>query len=496
MNFQLIENTKTQAFAQKHSLLIPLTSKNLAEKMALLTAEFGWSAAILEDFKASTEEVQILYTQADNALEKVILLGLGESATAEGLRKAMRLLVYKQKEKLGKNIVIDFGKLPEELSKVALVEACTNAALLATYDIAKFKTKDKQPSVFSENIAFLLPSESHTLAQKAVEKGEIIASTQQDIFDLVNLPVNRLNSLQLAEFMEKIGKEYSFGVRVMHLAEIKQLGMGGLVAVNQGSDTPATFTVMEYKPTTSQPLKKVGLVGKGVTFDMGGISIKTSDGMWQMKCDMAGAAAVIGTMEAVARLQLPVHLIAVVPSTDNMISGRAICPGDIVNTYSGLTIEIEDTDAEGRVILADGLAYIKKNFEPDVLIDLATLTGASVIALGYHAAALFTHNDELAEQLAKAGTQTSEKVWRLPLWDDYDKHIKSDMADVKNFGGRPAGAITAAKFLEKFTDKHPAWVHLDIAGVAFGDNPFSGARSATAYGVRLLVEYITNLTAQ
>jgi len=495
MNFQLIASTNEQAFAQKHSLLIPLTSKNLEEILLSLIARFGLSATILQDFKAGAEEAMILYTPPNEAVEKIILLGLGEFATAEGLRKAMRLLVYKQKEKLGKNILIDFGNLPEEVSKITLVEACTNAALLATYDIAKFKNKDKQVAIFSENIAFLLPSEMHTLAQKAIQKGEIIASTQQHIFDLVNLPVNRLNSLQLAEFMEKIGKEYSFGVRVMHLAEIKQLGMGGLVAINQGSDTPATFTVMEYKANTTQPLKKVGLVGKGVTFDTGGISIKTSDGMWQMKCDMAGAAAVIGTMEAVARLQLPVHLIAVVPSTDNMVSGRAICPGDIVNTYAGLTIEIEDTDAEGRVILADGLAYIKKNFEPDVLIDLATLTGAAVIALGYNAAALFTHNDELAEQLAKAGIQTDERVWRLPLWDDYDKYIKSDMADVKNYGGKTAGAITAAKFLEKFTDKHPAWVHLDIAGVAFGESPFSGARSATAYGVRLLVEYITNLTA-
>jgi leucyl aminopeptidase len=164
-----------------------------------------------------------------------------------------------------------------------------------------------------------------------------------------------------------------------------------------------------------------------------------------------------------------------------------------VKTYGGLTIEIEDTDAEGRVILADALAYMKKNFEPDVMIDLATLTGAGVVALGYHAASMFTQNDALAAQLSQAGEQTSERVWRLPLWDDYDKYIKSDMADVKNLGGRPGGAITAAKFLEKFTDKHEAWVHLDIAGVAFNDSPFSNARSATAYGVRLLVQYIESL---
>lgn len=247
---------------------------------------------------------------------------------------------------------------------------------------------------------------------------------------------------------------------------------------------------MEYKPE-NQATKKVGLVGKGVTFDTGGISIKPSEGMWQMKCDMAGAAAVIGALEAAARLALPVHVIGVVPATDNMLSGKAIYPGSIVKTYSGLSVEIEDTDAEGRVILADGLAYIKKNFEPDIIIDLATLTGACVVALGYHAAGMFTNNDELANQLSKVGEQTGEKVWRLPLWEEYDKQIKSDMADVKNLGGRPGGAVTAAKFLEKFIDKHPAWVHLDIAGVAFTDNPYSSARSATGYGVRLLTNFLS-----
>ncbi len=491
MNFQLIDTANRDNFIQKHTLLIPMVSKNVESNISSIIANFGLPAAILQDFKAGAEEFITVYTQTNQLAEKIVLLGLGEPTNAESLQKAMRLLVYKQKEKLGKNIGVDLSKLPEEVaSKATFIEACVNGALLATYDIAKFKTKDKQVAVFPENIAFLLPTEFHEVAQKAIQKGEILASTQQHIFDLVNLPSNHLDSLKLAEFVEKIGKEYNFSVRVLHLEEIKQLGMGGLVAINQGSDIPATFTIMEYKPTTSQPLKKIGLVGKGVTFDTGGISIKTSDGMWQMKCDMGGAGAVIGTMEAVARLQLPVHLIAVVPSTNNMINGNAICPGDIISTYSGLTIEVEDTDAEGRVILADGLAYINKNFAPDVIIDLATLTGASIIALGNQAAALFTNNDQLAEQIFKAGMQTGERVWRLPLWDDYDKQIKSDMADVKNYGGKSGGAITAAKFLEKFTDKHPAWVHLDIAGMAFTDNPFSGARSATAYGVKLLVEYI------
>lgn len=496
MNFQLIDSTNKQVLAQKHTLLIPLIGKSLEGNLSSIIADLALPTTISQDFKAAEDEVLTLYKQSNSGVEKIVLLGLGEMGSAENLRKAMRLLVFKQKEKLGKNIAIDLGKLPEEVSgKADLVEACVNGSLLATYDIAKFKTKDKKEAIFPENITFFLPATLHEAAQKALQKGEILASTQKHIFDLVNLPSNHLDSLKLAEFVEKIGKEYDFSVKVLHLEEIKQLGMGGLVAINQGSEIPATFTIMEYKPKGEKSIKKVGLVGKGVTFDTGGYSIKTSEGMWQMKCDMAGAGAVIGAMEAVARLQLPIHLIAVVPSTNNMINGGAICPGDIISSYSGLTIEIEDTDAEGRVILADGLAYINKNFAPDVLIDLATLTGASIIALGNQAAALFTNNDQLAERIAQAGKQTGEKVWRLPLWDDYDKQIKSDMADVKNYGGKGGGAITAAKFLEKFTDKHPAWVHIDIAGMAFTDNPFSGARNATAYGVRLLVEYMSKLTS-
>jgi leucyl aminopeptidase len=489
MKFQLAKNLN-----KINTLIIPLMSKELENNLKNVIATFSLPTPIIQDFKAEAEETTVLYANS-SAVEKVILLGLGEKPSTENFRKTFRGLFYKQKEKLGQKVAIDFSFVNvDNFKQEETVEACVNGCLLATYNIAKFKTLDKKENKFPEIVTFLTAPTSSL--EKAISKGEILANTQQRIFDLVNLPSNHINSLKLAAFAENSGKDYGFSVRVLHLDEIKKLGMGGLVAINQASDTPATFTIMEYKPITQEPLKKIGLVGKGVTFDTGGVSIKTSDGMWQMKCDMAGAAAVIGAVEAVARLQLPIHVIGIVPSTDNMISGKSICPGDIVHTYSGISIEIEDTDAEGRVILADGLSYLNKNFSPDVIIDLATLTGASVIALGYHAAAMFTNNDGLAQKMSEAGYKTQERVWRMPLWDDYDKQIKSDMADVKNLGGRPAGAITAAKFLEKFTDKHPAWVHLDIAGVAFTDSPFSNARSATGYGVRLLVEYLEQIAQE
>jgi leucyl aminopeptidase len=489
MNFQVIEKANT-----KHTLIIPLIAKDLAPNLTKLTTQFGLPSAVAQDFKASTDETLLIYNSQVGLSEKIILLGLGDNFKTETLRNALRLLFHKQKEKLGEEVIIHLDCILEKMEEqeaALAVEACANGAELATYQIAKFKIEEK-PTKFPQNVAFVFPKQLHDLIQKAIAKGTILASTQQRVFDLVNLPPNVLNSLKLAEFAQEAGKAYSFKVEVLHLKEIKAIGLGGLLAINQGSETPPTFIIMEYKPK-NQATKKVGLVGKGVTFDTGGISIKSSDGMWQMKCDMAGAAAVIGAIEIAARLALPVHVIGVVPATDNMLSGKAIYPGSIVKTYSGLSVEIEDTDAEGRVILADGLAYIKKNFEPDIIIDLATLTGACIVALGYHASGMFTNNDELAIQLSRAGEQTGERVWRLPLWEDYDKQIKSDMADVKNLGGRPAGAITAAKFLEKFIDKHPAWVHLDIAGVAFTDNPYSSARSATGYGVGLLTNFLSQL---
>jgi leucyl aminopeptidase len=248
---------------------------------------------------------------------------------------------------------------------------------------------------------------------------------------------------------------------------------------------------LDYTPK-SKPKATIAIVGKGVTFDTGGISIKPAENMGDMKSDMSGAADVIGAVEIAARLKLPIRVLGFIPATDNKPSGSAQNPGDVLTTYSGITVEVDNTDAEGRLILADALTYAIEHYAPDVIIDLATLTGACVIALGYQAAGLFTNNDELAEKLSKAGFRSGEKVWRMPLWDDYDKQIKSEVADVKNTGGRGAGAITAAKFLEKFIGDHKAWAHLDIAGPSFPSMSPGGAKSSSGFGVRLLAEVLRN----
>jgi leucyl aminopeptidase len=248
---------------------------------------------------------------------------------------------------------------------------------------------------------------------------------------------------------------------------------------------------MNYKPSNfSDKTKLVGLVGKGITFDTGGLNIKTA-GMVNMKCDMAGGAAVLGAMQLVASLKLDVQVTGIVPACENSVDAKSFLPSDVIGSYAGHSIEIIDTDAEGRLILADGLSYLIKNYNPDIIVDIATLTGSAVATFGCECAALFTNNDTVSKKLQQAGDAVGERLWQLPLWDAYKPDIESEIADVKNYSGKPvAGAITAAKFLEFFTENHSSWAHIDIAGVAFGDDEFAKTKHATAFGVHLLIKFI------
>ena len=280
----------------------------------------------------------------------------------------------------------------------------------------------------------------------------------------------------------------------MHKKEIQKEGLHALLAVNQGSEIPPTFTIMEYRP--KEPIATIGLVGKGLMFDTGGLNIKVQ-AMVNMKCDMAGGATVAAVVEAAARLELPIAVIGIVPATDSCVDSRSFRPSDIISSYSGLSIEIIDTDAEGRLVLADGLSYMKRHYNPDVMIDMATLTGSVIGTLGFKAAGFMTHNDTLAQELYAAGQATQEKVWRLPLWEDYDSEVKSEIADLKNHHSSPfAGAIVAGKFLEAFVENHETWAHIDVAGTTFLDTEFAKGKSATAYGLRLIIKYLENKIAE
>ena len=470
------------------TLIIPIRQNEVLEKtLSALAPSLNLSAeSLLADFKAENKEAQVFYGEN----RKTILLGLGKIDNSAEVIKAFRLFFNQQKAKLSAQIGIDASDLPIEW-----IEYIVNGTLLGSYLVGLYKTEAKKESLFFGKdgiLDILVKPENLETAQKLAKKGEAIAETQMQIFDLMNAPANKKYPQVLADWAVASGKKYGYSVTVFDEKELKNLGWKALLAVSKGSEKPPVGIILEYKPENAT--KKVGLVGKGVTFDTGGISIKDSSNMHLMKSDMGGAAAVLGTIELAAKLQLPVHIIGIIPSTENTVDGNAMKPGDVIGSYSGKTIEVIDTDAEGRLILADGLGYMVKNYNPDVLIDLATLTGSVIGTLGYHAAGLFTNNDDLAKTLAQAADHTGERTWRLPLWDAYKDELTSDVADVKNYHGKAfAGAIVAAKFLEVFTEKHPAWVHLDIAGTAFGDTEFAPGKAGTAFGVRLLLEYLAKL---
>ena len=443
-------------------------------------------SVLQRDSKAEANEAVPIYGPDG---QRTFLLGLGTNPQAMDWLRTFRKLFFSQKDKLTNQVSIDLSAFDG-----LVVEAVVLGVLGGGYDLQLYKTDKTDTSAFygdNGQLTLYVKADQQRAAQDALARAEALAQTQRDMLDLMNAPANYKTPQTLADWAVNSGQQYGYDVTILNKAELERQELGALLSVNQGSDVPPVLIVVEYKPEGVENPRTVGLVGKGVTFDTGGVSIKASANMHLMKSDMGGAAAVLGTLEVAAKLKLPVHLIGIVPSTENSTDGRSTKPGDVITTYSGKTIEIIDTDAEGRVILADGLGYMLRNFQPDVLIDLATLTGSVIAALGYHAAGLFTQNDELAAQLAEAGTRTGERLWRMPLWDDYKEDIKSDVADVKNFSGKPiAGSISAAKFLEFFAEGHPAWAHLDIAGMAFADTEFGSQKNATGFGIRLLVDYL------
>jgi leucyl aminopeptidase len=305
---------------------------------------------------------------------------------------------------------------------------------------------------------------------------------------MANEPGNCWTPRHFAQYAEKAAKELKLKCTVLEKSHMTQLGMGGILAVNKGSEEAPKVVILEYNP--GKNADTILLVGKGLTFDSGGISLKPAQGMMDMKYDMCGGAAVLSAMEAIAREKAGVRVVAIIPSTDNMAGGGAIKPGDVITHYGGITSEIENTDAEGRLILADALAYGIEKYQPACVIDLATLTGAVIIALGHHYSGLMSNNDRLADRIIEAGKLCGEPLWRLPLGEMYVKQLKSQVADIKNTGGRPAGSITAAEYLHKFVGEVP-WAHLDIAGTAWDFTEKSYIpKGPSGVGVRTLIELL------
>ena len=359
---------------------------------------------------------------------------------------------------------------------------------LGNYTFDKFKKeKDRK-----KNLSVLIYAQNEKLVKSAIIKTNIVIEGMFFTKDLQNEPPSSLRPFELADKIKETLTKAGVNVTVFDEKEIKKRNMGGLLAVGQGSNAKPRFIVIEYKPKQKKLFtKKIVLVGKGVTFDTGGYCIKPWQGMLEMKGDMSGAAVVAGTILAAAKANFPLEILGIISAAENMINGEAMRPSDIIMTASGKTIEVGHTDAEGRMILADALDYASKQ-KPDEIIDFATLTGACVVALGLNAAGLFTKNDNMADELYKLGMKTYDRVWRLPMWDEYHKENESKIADVNNDGGRWGGAITAAKFLENFVDKKIPWAHIDIAGPASA-NEISNYNKTymTGFGVRLMFEYLS-----
>lgn len=416
-----------------------------------------------------------------------IFIGLGKEIDYKSLKTIFRRISSKQKDNFTGNIAL---VLPDNFSNNQ-VEASISGLLLGTYDLGHFKKKESHPFL-KEGFALEIISKNDF--SESIQKAIKIAKAQLEVFNLVDLPPNVVTPKYLSNWATETGKKYGFSTEIFGLEKSKELGLDAFVSVGKGSNQELQFVIMSYVPEKStSKTKHVGLVGKGVTFDTGGLNIKTA-GMVHMKCDMAGGAAVFGAMQLISSLKLDVKVTAIVPCCENSVDSKSFLPSDVINSYSGNSIEIIDTDAEGRLILADGLSYLIKNFNPEIIVDIATLTGSSVGTFGYECGALFTNNYEISKNLQKAGDEIGERLWQLPLWDSYKSDIESEIADVKNYSGKPvAGAISAAKFLEFFTKDHKSWAHLDIAGVAFGDDEFAKTKHATAYGVHLLTKFIENL---
>ena len=359
----------------------------------------------------------------------------------------------------------------------------TEGLLLALYAFDKYKKEKENYSLTGIFVS------DHSVSEMEINELLNLSEAVYCARDLVNEPVSYLNATQMAEEFEKMGESAGFSVEVLHREKIESLKMGGLLAVNKGSIDPPTFSIMEWKPENAVNDKPVVLVGKGVVFDTGGLSLKpTPKSMDYMKCDMAGGAVVASTLFALAKNKIPVHVIGLVPATDNRPDGNALAPGDIISMFDGTTVEIKNTDAEGRLILADALSYAKK-YNPALVIDLATLTGAAEIVAGSHAAVAMGNTPEYLSQLKETGLQTYERLIEVPLWKEYAEPLKSQVADLNNLGTREAQSTIAGKFLEHFTG-YP-WIHLDIAGPAFLHEKESyKPAGGTGFGTRLLYNFL------
>lgn len=441
-----------------------------------------------KEFSGKVNTSHLLHTLGKLPAERLLLVGLGKNKEVnnERLRQAAgtAVQVLRTARVASFSSVLHLStSLPEALESVSI------GTLLGSYAFEQYKTKEKDERFSFEEMTLLLPKAGgKKKAVARVDRAITICHGVELARNLVSHPGNVVTTGYLADAARELADIHNLECRIYEQSELEELGMNALVGVGKGSAEPPRLIVLEFRGPGAMG-RPVVLVGKGITFDSGGISIKPGAGMEEMKTDMAGAAAVLGTMSTAAGLKLPINLVGIVPTAENMPDGKAYKPGDVITSLSGQSIEITNTDAEGRLILCDALHFALR-FKPTVMIDLATLTGACVVALGHEASGLMGNDQRLVDALKRASDRCGERVWQLPLWDEYGEVMKSDIADLKNAGSRDGGSITAGWFLKQFVGK-TRWAHLDIAGTAWRDKarPYC-PKGASGVGVRLLIEYL------
>ena len=449
------------------------------------------------DFTGKRNSTLLLYTVGRIPAPRVLIVGLGkkEEFDLQAIREVSATAAKKARELGVRNfatIVHGSGAGGMDYRDAALATAV--GLILGLYKYKAEKSGENYEKEPEEAFIVEFNDSNLSLLTNSVERAKAIAQGVYLTRDLVNMPANISSPPFLAETAEKLAKDYkNVKVTVFERKDMEKLGMGAFLAVAQGSSVPPKFIVLEYNG--SKEGNPVVIAGKGLTFDSGGISLKPAQDMWKMKFDMAGAAVVLGTIKAAAEIKLPLKIVGLIGATYNMPDGNAYRPSDVVKAMNGKTIEIISTDAEGRLVLADLLSYATMKLNPELIVDFATLTGACIVALGIKIAGLFTNDEKLEDQIVSASRYTGEPVWKLPLYDDYKKLLKSDFADIKNSGGKWAGAITAALFLKEFVGDN-RWAHIDIAGPTWedkDDNPLI-PKGATGFGVRLMLKFLDELT--
>ena len=474
LNLEVQIGTADQ-ISEKRSTLIKILNKQ--ENLNALGLSDSLKSQVFSAFEKETDQVFLNYAQQTEIIVISTQNGLEDWRCLGG--NVTNLL---QTNKIETAIIVEFDGSEEQ--KNAFLEGM----ILSSYIFEKYLKKQKAFKI-------MVTISDSAITAKSLKDLQSLTTSVGMVRTMVNEPLNKLNALSFSSLAEAMAEKFGFETKVLHQEEIKKLKMGGLLGVNQGSETPATFNIFTHKPANAVNEKPLVLVGKGVMFDTGGYSVKVGGNMVGMKADMAGGAAVLGTVAALAMNEIPYYVIGLVPATDNMISGKALVVDDIITMMDGTTVEVLNTDAEGRLVLADALTYAKK-FNPQLVIDMATLTGASAAITGTFGVAMAGNSQENMDKLVVAGDTVYERLVQLPFWKEYEKLLKSNVADLKNIGGPIGGATTAGKFLEHFTD-YP-WIHLDIAGASYLENKDSDYKQqgASAVGVRLIYQFIQNELAK